>query len=92
MSFPLLSCSQFASGHLQEVPVWLMVCSALDCCVVCWSGEGTWLNPVQPVLPEGYAHGELHLSSQKAVAAVQAAAAAAGLPDAVVRGVKLMAV
>lgn len=68
-----------------------MVCSAADCVPVWWPGESTWLNPVQPPLPEGYVHGELHLSSQKAVAAVQAAAAAAGLADAVVRGVKLLA-
>lgn len=46
---------------------------------------------MEPPLPQGYVRGELHLSSQKAVSAVRAAVAAAGLPDAVAMGVKLIA-
>jgi hypothetical protein len=52
------------------------------------AGKDTWLNPVEPPTPAGYVPGELHLSSQKAAAAVRAAATAAGLPDSVANGVK----
>ena len=57
---------------------------------VCPAGEGTWLNPVQPPVPEHYVKGELHLSSQKAAAAVKAAAQTAGLSESVVAGVKVV--
>lgn len=54
------------------------------------AGKDTWLNPVDPPTPPGYVPGELHLSSQKAAAAVRAAAIAAGLPESVANGVTVI--
>jgi hypothetical protein len=41
-------------------------------------------------VPAGYVPGELHLNSHKAATAVRAIAAAHGLPEAVIAGVKVV--
>jgi len=53
-------------------------------------GEAATLNPVEPLVPAGYVQGELRLPSQKAAAAVKAAAQAAGLSESVIQGIKVV--
>ncbi len=62
------------------------MCAVLSLC----AGEGTALNSVEPVVRAGYVKGELHLPTQKAVAAVRAAAQTAGMPESVVMGIKVV--
>lgn len=60
------------------------------CAVLCCAGEAATLNPVEPLVPAGYVQGELRLPSQKAAAAVKAAAQAAGLSESVIQGIKVV--
>lgn len=74
-------CTQFATQHPVHV---------LCCAVLCRAGEAATLNPVEPLVPAGYVQGELRLPSQKAAAAVKAAAQAAGLSESVIQGIKVV--
>lgn len=86
-----MPCNESLNAHssTDTVLTFFVLLFAVAVAPLVCAGQNTLLNPVEPKFRPGYTPGQLQLPSHKAAVAMRAAAAAAGVSEAVLSGIKL---